>query len=191
MIYLNTLLGDYGATGPMTIQGIVTRLSGDKPHYFTVSTKNVRKVKCFFDPKDEDKVQSLYKKWVRVTGKMERSQRTHKLVSVESIEEQKITELTKIGDFPLLKPIEFQTTYDKEDGLWGIVNEELALYGYGTNYYKTIASLEEAIEGHVLSFTKYPDTKHTEKSLLIKIKLQQHIDFKSALKQIDEKNEAE
>ena len=190
--HLNDLLFEYGASGEMTRQGIIVGFHGEKgQHFFTIKTKNGSNIRCCFDPKDEDDVQSLIHKWVSVTGNVVRTQKSYKFESVSTIMEQKTEQLTNIGEYPLLEPIEFQTSYNKEDNLWGMVNEELALYGYGENYHKIISSLIEEIEGHVLSFTTYPDEKHTKESLNIKKKLQKHLDFTSALALIKEKYGAE
>ena len=70
-----------------------------------------------------------------------------------------------------------------------MVNEELALYGYGDNYNKTLKSLEDQLEGHVLSFTEYSDEYHSETSLKLKKLLSEHIDIKEAGKQMNEKYE--
>lgn len=189
---LNDLLFEYGASGEMTRQGIIVGFHGEKgQHFFTIKTKSGSNIRCYFDPKDEDTIQSLIHKWVSVTGNVVRTQKSYKFESVSTVIEQKTEELTIIGEYPLLEPIEFQTSYNKEDNLWGMVNEEMALYGYGENYHKTISSLVEEIEGHVLSFTTYPDEKHTKESLVIKKKLQEHLDFTSALTHIKEKYEAE
>ena len=71
------------------------------------------------------------------------------------------------------------------------MNDELALNGYGTNYKDTISSLEEELEGHVLSFTKYPDERHSDGSLKIKAELKKYVDFKTVLAEMDKKYGAE
>ena len=132
-------------------------------------------------------VQSLIHKWVSVTGNVVRTQKSYKFESVSNIMEQKNEELTNIGEYLLLGPIEFQTSYDKEDNLWGLVNEELALYGYGETYQKTLKSLEEEIEGHVLSFTNHPENQHTQESLIIKNKLKELVNFADVIGKMKEK----
>lgn len=185
---LNDLLFEYGASGEMTRQGIIIGFHGEKnQHFFTIKTKSGNNIRCYFDPQDEDTVQSLIHKWVSVTGNVVRTQKSYKFESVSNIMEQKNEELTNIGEYLLLGPIEFQTSYDKEDNLWGLVNEELALYGYGETYQKTLKSLEEEIEGHVLSFTNHPENQHTQESLIIKNKLKELVNFADVIGKMKEK----
>lgn len=187
---LDGLLTEYKEKGEETIQGIIVKFSGDKKDYFfSIRTKNGRLVKCIYNPKDEDKVQSLYKKWVSVTGRIISSTKSYKISNISELCEQESESLSVIGDYVLQKPITFKTSYDNEDGLWGMVNEELALYGYGENYNKTLRSLEDQLEGHVLSFTEYSDEYHSETSLKLKKLLSEHIDIKEAGKQMNEKYE--
>ncbi len=89
-----------------------------------------------------------------------------------------------VGKYPLLQPIIFNINYDVEDDLWCLTNEELALGGYGKNYSKIVKCLEEGIEGHIISFTKFPDSKHTSDSLILKNRLRQFIDFNMVMNTI-------
>lgn len=89
-----------------------------------------------------------------------------------------------VGKYPLLQPILFDIIYDSENDLYSLSNKELALYGYGKNYVDTIQSLEEEIEGHVVSFTRFSDERHTRDSLVIRDKLRQFIDFDTVMNTI-------
>ena len=187
---LSELLTKYKENGEETVQGVIVSLSGDKKnYYFIIRTIDNKLVKCFYNPVDEDRVKDLYKKWVSVTGNYTVSRKTPKITNITSLTEQQNEVLTVVGDYVLQKPITFKTSYDNEDGLWGMVNEELALYGYGENYNKTLRSLEDQLEGHVLSFTEYPDDRHSETSLKLKKLLSEHIDIKEAGKQMNGKYE--
>lgn len=66
-------------------------------------------------------------------------------------------------------------------------NRKLALLGMGTSLPEILASLEEALEGHILSFTEFPEEKHSEDSLALKKDLMEQIDFAEALRQINKK----
>lgn len=76
-----------------------------------------------------------------------------------------------------LKPMFLKLMYNKEDNVWCVINEELALYGSGSNYVSALLDLDIEIEGHIISFTTYPDEKHTQESLVIKNKLLEYINF--------------
>lgn len=189
--YLNELLFELGASGILTIHGVIMGIRGDKKRYFILKSKNNQTIKCYYTPELESTVKELYKKWVYVTGNLVHKQKTSHLEYVTDIEEQQSEFLSQIGRYPLKKPVEFKTDYDLEDNLWGLVNDELALNGYGTNYKDTISSLEEELEGHVLSFTKYPDERHSDGSLKIKVELKKYVDFKTVLAEMDKKYGAE
>jgi hypothetical protein len=77
--------------------------------------------------------------------------------------------------------------YDTCDQQWCIVNEELALYGYGNTCTRAMECLEEDLESHIISFTEYPGEKHSDDSLLLKRRLCSHIDFSAAKRLLDEK----
>ena len=98
-------------------------------------------------------------------------------------------ELTSLGRYTIHKPIQFQLSYDIENAVWCLKNDELALNGYGSTYQRTIECLEECVEGHVLFFTEFPDSKHTDDGLRIKSKLQEYIDFDQVLSYFHERDE--
>lgn len=189
--YLNELLFELGASGNLTIHGVIVGIRGDNKRYFIVKSKNNQTINCYYPPELESAVKELYKKWVYVTGNLVHKQKTSHLESVTDIEEQQSESLSQIGRYPLKKPVEFKTSYDLEDNLWGLVNDELALNGYGTDYDNTISSLEEELEGHVLSFTEYPDERHSDGSLKLKAELKKYVDFKAVLAEMDKKYGAE
>jgi hypothetical protein len=185
--YLEELVFKYGGTGIVTIQGVIIGIRGDNLSYFIINTTIGRNINCYFKPEIEDQVKNLYKKWVRVTGNMIQTQKNYRIDSVENLEQVTLETLHKIGQYILLKPITFTVSYDNNDKQWCLFNNDLALYGCGDNYKKAIKSLEEEIEGHILSFSEYPDDMHSEGSLQIKQTLLQHLDFNEAKCLIDKK----
>jgi len=97
-------------------------------------------------------------------------------------------EMNNIGRYKLLKPVTFEVSYDMSDSLWCLKNYDLALDGYGSTYNEAIECLEEDIEGHVLFFTRYPDSRHTNDSLIVKKNLTEYIDFKQVLDYLRERD---
>ncbi len=178
--YLEELVFKYGGTGNVTIQGVIIGIRGDNLSYFIVNTTIGRNINCYFKPDMEDRVKNLYKKWVRVTGNMVQTQKNYRIDSVENLEQVMFETLHQIGQYILLKPITFTVSYDNNDKQWCLFNNDLALYGCGDNYKKAIQSLEEEIEGHIISFSEYPDDMHAESSLHLKQALLQYLDFNEA-----------
>lgn len=185
---LEELVFEYGGTGILSVQGVIVKISGEGRHYFTIKTKTGRTISCYYNPEIESNVKSLYKCWVRVVGNMTRGQKTSKINPVDSLEPHTAEELTSLGRYKLMKPILFQLSYDIDNSLWCLKNDELALSGYGSTYRRTIQCLEECVEGHALFFTSYPDSDHTEDSLLIKNKLQECINFDQVLSYLKERD---
>ena len=167
---------------------IVTLCGGNKPYHFTVKAKDERDVNCYFDQEIEDKVSSLYKKWVIVGGSICQSQKKSKIETIDYLEMLTSEELPRIGRYNLLQPITFNVSYDNSDSLWCLENWELALRGYGRSYNDAIECLEENIEGHVLSFTRHPDSKQSADSLSVKKKLKEYIDFNQVLDYLHERD---
>ena len=95
--------------------------------------------------------------------------------------------LTAVGTYQLKKPLTVTISYDTEDKLFGAVNEELALFGYGENETEALQSLEQELEGHLISYTAYPDTQHSKTSLELKKRLQEHISIEEAGILLEEK----
>lgn len=95
--------------------------------------------------------------------------------------------LTAVGTYQLKKPLIVTISYDAEDKLFGAVNEELALFGYGENETEALHSLEHELEGHLISYTAYPDTQHSKTSLELKKLLQEHISIEEAVSLLEEK----
>ena len=95
--------------------------------------------------------------------------------------------LTAVGTYQLKIPLTITISYDAEDKLFGAVNEELALFGYGENETEALQSLEQELEGHLLSYTIYPDEQHAKTSLELKKLLQEHISIEEAGILLEEK----
>jgi len=55
-------------------------------------------------------------------------------------------------------------------------------------YNEAIECLEENIEGHVLSFTRRPDSEQSDDSLSVKKKLKEHLDFNQVLDYLRERD---
>jgi hypothetical protein len=108
--------------------------------------------------------------------------------TVDYIEMLTSEELSSIGRYTLLKPVTFEMSYDMDNSLWCLHNYDLALDGYGSTYKEAIECLEEDIEGHVLFFTRYPDSRHTNDSLIVKKNLKEFIDFKQVLDYLRERD---
>ena len=96
-------------------------------------------------------------------------------------------EVSAIGKYLLKKPLTVTLSYDTEDKLFGAVNEELALFGYGISRTEALQSLEHELEGHLLSYTIYPDEQHAKTSLELKKRLQEHISIEEAGILLEEK----
>ena len=135
----------------------------------------------------EEKIISLYKKWVTITGDMIQGQKNARISQIEELKEHTSEKLHAIGRYPLINPIIFEASYDMADEQWCLCNDELAMYAYGRTYAKTIESLEEELEGHIISYTEYSDEDHAADSLLIKEKLKYFADFDEIKKLLDEK----
>jgi hypothetical protein len=178
---------EYGGIGEITLQGIIVGIRGDTSKYFTLNNRNNRKIKCYFVPDMEEKIMSLYKKWVTVSGDMGRSQKNAYISQIQDLEEHTSDVLSTIGRYPLINPIPFAASYDMVNEQWCLCNEELALFGYGRTYAKTIQALEEELESHIISYTEYPDEDHASDSLLIKEKLKQYANFTEIKKLLDKK----
>lgn len=185
--FLDDLIINYGGTGDVTIHGVIMGFRGDNNSYFIIKVKNGRTINCHFEPEMEELVKSLYKKWVSVTGELTRTQKNYKMDKISTLIEIKSEELYSVGKYVFRQPIIFDVSYNNNDKQWCLVNEELSLYGFGADYNKAIHTLEEEIEGHVISFTEYPNEKHAPDSLILKEKLQQFIDFDEINQIISEK----
>jgi hypothetical protein len=185
--YLGDLIVEYGGIGEITLQGIIVGIKGDTSKYFTLHNRNNRNIKCYFVPDMEKKIMSLYKKWVTVSGDMGRSQKNVRISKIQGLEEHLLEILSNIGRYPLINPIPFAASYDLMNEHWCLCNEELALFGYGRTYAKTIESLEEELESHIISYTEHLDDEHAADSLLIKKKLKKYTDFTEIKKLLDEK----
>jgi hypothetical protein len=171
------------------ISGIIVTLSGgNKPYHFTVKAKDERDVNCYFDQEIESKVVTLYKKFVRVRGTTNQNQKVCNIDAVDYSEMLTSEEMNSIGRYKLLKPISFEVYYDMDDSLWCLENFELALRGYGKTYNDAIECLEGDIESHVLCFTRYPDSRQSDDSLIVKKKLKEHIDFNQVLDYLRERD---
>lgn len=95
--------------------------------------------------------------------------------------------LGTIGQYPLHEPIKCDVWFKQDLLVWCVENRKLALLGMGTSLPEILASLEEALEGHILSFTEFPEEKHSKDSLALKKDLMEQIDFAEALRQINKK----
>ncbi len=122
-----------------------------------------------------------------MTGDVKISTQSYKIENITTIKEQLTEEIQTVGNYELKNPITFTTSYDEKEEIWGTVNEELAIYGYGKSYIATLQSLEGEIEAHIINFSEYPEEKHAKDSLLLKKKISEYFDFKKLHKQMKEK----
>ena len=114
------------------------------------------------------------------------SKNTH-ISDIDEVEGNTSKLLENIGRYPLLCPIPFTTSYDKEDEHWFLCNDELALFGYGSTYSKAIEALEEELESHIISYTEYSDEEHATDSLIMKEKLRHYVNFEEIKKMLNVK----
>ena len=186
--YFKTLINTYvNEKCCEAVQGIITRIRGDEPCEFTILSKEGHKIRCFFDSEMEEKIATLYKKWISVTGDVMYTKTESKIEHITSLSLYDSEILNKIGRYSLKNPISFHATYDNCEKWWSLSNDELALSGFGTTYSATIESLEEDLEGHIICLTEYSDDDLSKDSILLKKKLMEYIDFDLILGQIDEK----
>jgi hypothetical protein len=75
------------------------------------------------------------------------------------------------------KPMHLNLFYDVESNMNEIINRDLALFAYGVSYTDALVDLDVELEGHILSFQKYPSEKHSSDSLILRDKLLEYIDF--------------
>lgn len=92
------------------------------------------------------------------------------------------THLHAIGRYPLKNPINFNVSFDEEDRIWCVENDEVAISGYGVTYGEIIESLEGCIDGHLLLFTRFTDEEQSADSLEVKKNLTKYLDFESSYK---------
>ena len=85
--------------------------------------------------------------------------------------------LSKIGRYKLKNSVVFDVSYDEQDGLWCIENEELALAGYGSSYQEALQDLESSLESLIVGFLVFSEEKLNEKSKEIKTRLKKHLDL--------------
>ncbi|WP_290596761.1 MULTISPECIES: hypothetical protein [unclassified Archaeoglobus] len=83
----------------------------------------------------------------------------------------------RIGRFELKTSVIFNVSYDAQEGLWCIGNEELALGGYGSSYQEALLDLESSLESLIIGFLSIPDEKLNDKSKGIKSKLLKYLDL--------------
>ncbi len=95
--------------------------------------------------------------------------------------------LNAIGRYSLLKPMSFDVSFDEENRLWCVENNEAAVSGYGTTYGEIIEGLEDCIDGYLLIFARFPDEKQSADSLEVKRKLTEYLDFDASYMLYQEK----
>lgn len=83
----------------------------------------------------------------------------------------------RIGKFKLSNKLVFNVSYDKQEDLWCVENDELAIYGYGSTFQDAVSNLEESLRSLLIGFLAFPDEKLNEKSKEIKLALSKYIDI--------------
>ena len=183
--YIKELIEEYVEKSSTEVKGIIIRIKGDEPRYFTIRTLEGENIKCHYPPEWERDVMSLFKSPVVVRGVISKKARTKEIETITDLKKLNVQLIGKIGRFSLKEPVPFRVFYDEKEDLLCLENDELAIYGYGSTYSEVLSDLEDSLESLIVGFLAFPDEKLSGKSLEIKEKLSKYIDIEKYRKMLN------
>ena len=158
--------------------GIITDLHGKDPRYFIIDTTTGERIKVYISPELEPQVKECYKAIpVKITGLMAKKAKSREIRELKGLTKQEEIPLDRIGKFRLKQPVLVELSYDMEDNLWILRNEQLAIEGYGKTYKEAMKDLEESLEGLVLGFLAFKEEDLAESARRIKEELSKYLDL--------------
>jgi hypothetical protein len=175
--FIEELISEYYRKSAIEIKGVITRIKGDDPRSFTIKTLEDDTIKCDYPPDWEKDVMTFFKSTVTVKGVMSTRARLKEMEVIKDIQPFKSIILEELDEFVFRQPLAIRVSYDDKDDHWCLANEELSLAGYGETYEDARLSLKDSFESLVIGYLAFNDSSLSEKSRLIKKKLQTYVDL--------------
>ena len=162
------------------IEGIITRIKADgRNRYFTILSMDGEMYKYEYTPSKTDietQVIELIKTPVEIIGITAggvRSKVIKEILELRPLDKIKIEDL---DDIKLKKPLLIDISYDSEDDLWVLENDNLRIYGVGETYEEALERLKENLEIVIEEYMYEDDSKLTETAKQLKQRLREYIE---------------
>jgi hypothetical protein len=155
----------------------LTRIKGDDPRYFTIKTLENETIKCYYPVDWEKDIVAFFKSTVTVKGVMSKKARAKEMEAVKDIQAFTSFSLDSLDEYIFKQPITFRVSYDEQDDLWCLANEELSLAGFGPSFDEARSSLKDSLDSLIVEFLAFDDSTLTEKAKKIKKNLQNYLDL--------------
>lgn len=155
--------------GTSEIQGVMTGIEVDEPHYLTITTAAGQKIKCLYDKSEEDKIINDYlKKPITIKGAITGGIKSVRVKEILDIKSWTYSLLSEVGKFRFKNPIKLSVDFEDDD-VWCLKIESLNCYGCGYSYKEALKNLEisisEKIEDYVM---KFKESELTEKAKVLR-----------------------
>lgn len=155
--------------GTSEIQGVMTGIEIDEPHYLTVTTATGQKIKCLYDRTNEDKIIDDYlKKPIIIRGIAIGKVKSIKIKDIIDIKNWSSSSISEVGKFKFRNPVKMGVDFESDD-VWCLKIELLNCYGCGYSYKEALKNLELSIEEKIdIYVTKSKESELTDKAKAIR-----------------------
>lgn len=141
--HISKWINEDSKKGTSEIQGVMTGIETDEPHYLTIITTGNQKIKCLYEKSDENKIIDYLKKPITIKGLFVGKVKTMKIKEIIYIKDWGHSQLSEIGKFKFKNPL--KVGIDFEDDVWCLKLEFLNCYGCGYSYNEALKNLEVSI----------------------------------------------
>lgn len=183
--FVDGLIKEYTPQALFERHGVITRLKGDEPRNFVVTTTTGEKIICHYSEEMESYVHEHWKDPIFIKGIISKSIRKNEMDEIISIQPFKKLQKTIIGDFQLLRPLDIDISYDKSENLWKLSCGTISVFGKGKTFDKAEESFSNAFERLIVGILAFNEEKLSDKSKEIKHTLEKYLNFSDYLYIID------
>lgn len=173
--HISKWISEDSKKGTSEIQGVMTGIETDEPHYLTITTTLGQKIKCLYEKSIENKVIENYlKKPITIKGLFVGKVKTIKVKEIIDIKSWAHSQLSEIGKFSFKTPL--KVGIDFEDDVWCLKLESLNSSGCGYSYNEALKNLEISIKEKRKAYVeKFKEGELTDKAKILRKNLSEII----------------
>ena len=162
------------------VRGIITRIKVDgRRRYFIVLSVDGELYKFEYTEKEKDietQILDLIKSPVEIVGITAGRAKIKQIKEILDLRPLEEIYMESIGKYKFKQKIAIKISYDAEDDLWVLQNDDLGIVGVGDTYEEALEQLEDSLQVVIEGYLHEPDEKLTEDAKELKRNLQKYME---------------